>query len=70
MKTYIIHFRKDHSLSAEERRCIRRGARGIWLFGDYVTAPTPHAACAAYRRKMGMDGYRLRSRIVPAHPAI
>ena len=70
MQTYIVHFRKDRTLSPAERRCIRRGARGIWLFGDYVTASTPHAACAMYRRKAGMDGYKLRTRLVPAHPAL
>jgi hypothetical protein len=70
MKThkYEVHFRKDH-LSPAERRCIRRNARGIWLLGDYVTAPTPHAACAALRLKMGLDGYKLRARLVPVYPA-
>ena len=67
---YEVHFRKDHSLSPAERRCIRRNARGIWLFGDIVTAPNPHAACAALRRKDGLDGYKLRARLVLSYPAL
>jgi hypothetical protein len=61
MHKYAVHFRKDNSLSPAERRCIRRNAHGIWLFGDWVTAPNPHAACAALRLKMGLDGYKLRA---------
>lgn len=66
---YEVHFRKDYALSPAERRCIRRNARGLWLLGDYVIAPNPHAACAALRLKMGLDGYKLRARLVPTYPA-
>lgn len=60
LKNYKVDFRKDTQLSPEERRCIRKGARGIWLYGDNIMARNAHHACAIFRATGYSDKLRAR----------
>jgi hypothetical protein len=64
MNTYDIHFFKTANLSPDEKNAMRRNAKGIWLVGGRITAESPRAACAAYRKsgQLGCNAEKLRAR--------
>ena len=64
MNTYDIHFFKTQNLSPDEQNAMRRGAKGLWLVGGRVSAKSPRAACAIYRKsgQLGSTAEKLRAR--------
>lgn len=63
MKTYQVHYYKTRNLSPGELDCVRRGALGLWLFGDLIQAKSGRAACSQYRKsgQVGSKAGKLRA---------